>query len=85
MPPLALPCIHEPAFLTRDNPSLSRLTAPDLLTVEPDAEQLSAAVRAYLKGTISENTQRAYRSDLKQFIDWARRDGFVQHRAVHPL
>lgn len=63
--------------LTSDNPSLSVPTrcgevfGPDALT-EASAE-LSSSVRDYLRAASAENTRRAYRADMRHFVDWGGR------------
>ncbi len=57
-------------FLTRDNPPLSRHTTGDLDgQISSDLEP-SSFVWDYVRDSISENTNSAYRSDLRHFRDW---------------
>jgi len=60
-------------FLTSDNYHLSEPTTPPRTlakqTHQP-ALDVDAAVARYLKAAISDNTQRAYASDLRHFLAW---------------
>ncbi len=59
-----------PPPLTLDNPPLSRHTTGDLDgQISSDLEP-SSIVREYVRDSISDNTKRAYRSDLRHFRDW---------------
>jgi integrase len=56
--------------LTLDNSLLSRPTLGDLEgRISGDVEP-STIVREYVRDSISDNTKRAYRSDLQHFLDW---------------
>jgi len=59
-----------PPPLTRDNIHLSRSTTGDLDgQISSDLEP-SSIVREYVRDSISDNTKRAYRSDLRHFHNW---------------
>ncbi len=61
-------------LLTSDNTHLSRpKTGPDLADSGPSEAtwiEPAATVQDYLRAATSENTRRAYRSDLRHFVDW---------------
>jgi len=56
--------------LTRDNPHLSRPTMAILKPSEKFAINCKPAVSDYVRGSLSANTRRAYRSDLNHFQEW---------------
>ncbi len=60
--------------LTSDNTHLSRpKTGPDLADFGPSEAtwiEPAATVQDYLRAATSENTRRAYRADLRHFVDW---------------
>ena len=56
--------------LTRDNPHLSRPTMAILKPSEKFAINCNPMVSDYVRGSISANTRRAYRSDLAHFQEW---------------
>ena len=56
--------------LTRDNSLLSRPTMGDFEGRKSSDLEPSSIVREYVKDAISDNTKRAYRSDLRHFCDW---------------
>ena len=56
----------DPLVLTRDNPFLSRPTNAAL--AGPDA--LSEAAETFIRASISDNTRKAYRSDLAHYAAW---------------
>ena len=56
----------DPLVLTRDNPFLSGSTNAAL--AESDA--LSDAAETFIRASISENTRKAYRSDLAHYAAW---------------
>ena len=62
------------SLLTSDNPHLSRPTIErDLVEFGPPEGawiEPARTVQDYLRAGISENTRRAYRADLRHFIDW---------------
>jgi hypothetical protein len=61
----------EPArFLTSDNQPLSRPTTGGLVVPESSDLEPSSIVKEYVRDSISDNTKRAYRSDLRHFRDW---------------
>ncbi len=53
--------------LTRDNILLSR---PKTTTSGGDAISVTQNVSDYVRASVADNTRRAYRSDLKHFLDW---------------
>ncbi len=57
-------------MLTHDNPLLSRPTIRPKLSPNSGQPTVSDAVRGYVAESLSENTRRAYRSDLTHFMDW---------------
>ena len=61
-------------LLTSDNTNLSRpKTGPDLADFGPSGAtwiEPAATVQDYLRAATSENTRRAYRADLRHFVDW---------------
>lgn len=57
-------------FLTRDNPPLSRPKMGDPVGRESSDVEPSSIVREYVRDSISKNTKRAYRSDLRHFREW---------------
>ncbi len=59
-----------PSVLTRDNIPLSRPTMGGLVVPESSDVEPSSIVREYVRDSISENTKRAYRSDLTHFLEW---------------
>ena len=56
--------------LTRDNSLLSRPTMGDLEGQKSGDLEPSSIVREYVRDAVSDNTKRAYRSDLRHFSDW---------------
>ena len=56
--------------LTRDNSLLSRPTMGDFEGQNSSDLEPSSIVREYVRDAISDNTKRAYRSDLRHFMDW---------------
>ena len=58
------------SILIRDNTHLSRPTMGDLEGQNRGFMEPSETVLGYVRDSISENTKRAYRSDLKHFLDW---------------
>ena len=59
-----------PPPLTLDNPPLSRPTTGGLVVPESSDVEPSSIVKEYVRDSISDNTKRAYRSDLRHFRDW---------------
>ncbi len=59
-----------PPPLTRDNTPLSRPTTGGLVVLESSDLEPSSIVREYVRDSISDNTKRAYGSDLRHFRDW---------------
>lgn len=57
-------------FLTSDNPHLSESTMSTKITPYGTDETLPEVVREYVRESVSENTRRAYRSDLEHFQGW---------------
>jgi len=57
-------------FLTLNNIHLSRPTIGDLGEQNSGELKPSPIVREYVRDSISENTKRAYQSDLQHFMDW---------------
>jgi len=57
-------------LLTSDNPHLSEPTMGTEITRFGADDSLPEAVREYVREAVSENTRRAYRSDLEHFADW---------------
>ena len=66
-----------PPPLTRDNPPLSRPTTGGLVVPESSDVEPSSIVKEYVRDSISDNTKRAYRSDLRHELGV-----FVQRRIV---
>ena len=56
--------------LTSDNLQLSRPKNTEALVGFSGDRDISSSVRKYLGEAISENTKRAYRSDLDHFLSW---------------
>ncbi len=60
--------------LTSDNTNLSRpKTGPGLADFGPSEAtwiEPAATVQDYLRAATSKNTRRAYRADLRHFVDW---------------
>lgn len=56
----------EPLVLTRDNPFLSRPINAALA----GSDALSEAAETFIRASISENTRKAYRSDLAHYAAW---------------
>jgi len=54
-------------LLTRDNIHLSR---PTKTASNGDAVQCRPTASDYVRASVADNTRRAYRSDLKHFLDW---------------
>ena len=57
-------------LLTSDNLHLSRLKTDDYEHPAPGGIDFDSPVGGYVRAATSESTRRAYRSDLKHFIDW---------------
>lgn len=56
--------------LTLDNIHLSRLKMDDFGGQNSGYLEPSSIVREYVRDAISDNTKRAYKSDLRHFMDW---------------
>ena len=57
-------------FLTSDNLHLSRLKKDDFKHLVAGEVNSVPTAGDYVRAATSENTRRAYRSDLKHFVDW---------------
>ncbi len=58
------------SLLTRNNPHLSRPKMGDVETEDTTAVAPSLRVNDYIREALSENTRKAYRSDLQHFLEW---------------
>ena len=62
--------VQQDVLLTSDNPHLSRPKMGDPATASEFAVDCKTNVADYLRQSVSENTRRAYRSDLEHFLSW---------------
>ncbi len=57
-------------FLTSDNTHLSEPKIDNKISATGSYNNLPETVRAYVRASVSDNTRRAYRSDLDRFVAW---------------